>query len=531
MGALDLGTGEEEESPPMQGPLSMGGGQPDILSAIALFDRSNSGQNQQPPQQPGQQPPPSSLLDIFRSHVIGNMPPQGAVGQAQQNVMRQQGDPRQKWLQFAAGMMSPTRTGSFGESLGYGLHGLATGMQAEHQTNIALAQKQFDNAMKMEQFGLSGAHLDATLQAINARLNRPSPEAIKAASRADLSGKPRTSPEWQAVFDDEMKKGALLATLTPDLKAHVATLDPDNMTLAQMRKTIQDRQGVLDKRTDEASQMRTNPLFQYGVADPHVFDNLEGEALRSALPPAVLAPVESLLKGNTTVAEWKARNSSAGPLLASFAARIDPNFSTARNKMVNDYKSNKPGSTGNNLTAINTAIGHIGTFSELGEALKNGDFVMGNAVLNRVLTAFGKPAIPDFNLAKEAVATEMMRVFRQVGASDQEVNRWAESFKSSNSPETIQDVSRKAVELLRSRMNAVNEPWKREFHDDFPVLTDHSKEVLGKLEAAWGRTQAPAPGGSWLDRAAAHPKNAGVPRAKLIEEGKKLKKIPAEYNE
>jgi hypothetical protein len=63
------------------------------------------------------------------------------------------------------------------------------------------------------------------------------------------------------------------------------------------------------------------------------------------------------------------------------------------------------------------------------------------------------------------------------------------------------------------------------------VLTDHSKEVLGKLEAAWGRTQAPAPGGSWLDRAAAHPKNAGVSRAKLIEEGKKLKKIPAEYNE
>jgi hypothetical protein len=199
--------------------------------------------------------------------------------------------------------------------------------------------------------------------------------------------------------------------------------------------------------------------------------------------------------------------------------------------MVNDYKSNKPGSTGNNLTAINTAIGHIGTFSELGEALKNGNFVMGNAVLNKVLTAFGKPAAPDFNLAREAVATEMMRVFRQVGASDAEVNRWGESFKSSGSPEQIQDVSRKAVELLMSRMRAVNEPWKREFHDDFPVLTDHSKEVLGKLEAAWGRTQAPAPGGSWLDRAAAHPKNAGVPRAKLIEEGKRLQKIPADFNE
>src|SRR5260221_11976404 len=107
-------------------------------------------------------------------------------------------------------------------------------------------------------------------------------------------------------------------------------------------------------------------------------------------------------------------------MLAGFAARIDPNFSTARNKMVNDYKSNKPGSTGNNLTAINTAIGHIGTFSELGEALKNGNFVLGNAVLNRVLTAFVKPAIPDFNLAKEAGSTESMRVFRQGGARNQE---------------------------------------------------------------------------------------------------------------
>src|SRR5260221_11913294 len=102
MGALDLGTGDEEEALPMQGGLSMGGGQPDILTAIALFDRSNFGQNQQPPQQPGQQQQqPSSLLDSFRGRVMGIMPPQGAVEQARQNVQQQQGDPRQKWLQFA----------------------------------------------------------------------------------------------------------------------------------------------------------------------------------------------------------------------------------------------------------------------------------------------------------------------------------------------------------------------------------------------------------------------------------------------
>jgi hypothetical protein len=523
MAGLDLfGTGDDQEQDGVLGGLGVASKRPDLLTTIALLDRENFSQQPQPNN-------PSGLLDMFRGLYTGILPTaeqhKRAAAQWEQAASAAQ-DPKTKWLQFASGMLSPTKTGSFGESLGYGTRGLAQGIEQEHKVGTQLAQQRLANLYGTEHLGLQGAQLDATLQALSGRLM--SPEAKKSASRADLSGKPRGSPEWQAVFEGEMNKAKFFSNLTPDMKQHVASNgNPDEMTLPQMQALVKARQTKLDTQKDAEVGLKTNPLFQYGVTDPTIFDNLEGDDLKNAIAshPNLAAAVNGLVSGNITEAQLRAGRSSSGtvPYLTNLAMRLDPGYSTARNKLVNDYKSSKEGSTGAKMNAINTAIGHIGSLSTLGDALKNHDLQAGNKILNTILSQFGKAPVNNYELAQQAVGEELMRVFRQAGASEREASAWGARFSSANSPEKIQDAARTAVELLRSRMDPLNETWKREFHQDYPILTDKSKGIVAML----AKSAPQQTGNAWLDAAIAH--NPGMSKEDIIAEGKKRGKIPQDF--
>lgn len=496
----DLFDDDEDQGGSNLGDSSLGGlaalsqaQKPDLLTAIALLDNKNFGPSTQ------QANPTTNLLDTFRARYMGILPPQGALQEALQQVRQRQADPNLKWMQFAAGMLSPTKTGALGESLGYGLQGLAKGTADEQKIRQGLAQQNFGDILGMEKMGMEGARIDATLQALQQRMAMPSPEAKMAMSRADLSGHPRNTPEWNAAFQDEMKKMQFLKILNPDEKAHLATLaggDPTSLPLQKLVEATSAYRSKIERRADVAADLKTNPLHAYGVDNFDDFmkntASLSGDELMEALPPMLKADVKGLLGGNITMPSISGRsNANAANLLLGIAQRVDPDFSTARNKMMNEYKVPKSGNVAFNINAINTAIGHIGTLDTLGDALKNNDIQGANKVLNSVLSQFGKPQQNNYELAQQAVAEELMRVFRQVGASEREATAWGQKFSSANSPEKIHDAARNAVELLKSRVDALNEPWKREFHNDFPMLTDKSKGIVEGLETRAHKGLAP----------------------------------------
>src|SRR3974390_1899027 len=146
MAGLDLfgaGNGDDSEDlfPGNAGALGAISQQPDFAAAIALLSGHGGGMPTNQSQ---------SMIDAFRQRYTGILPKADELQKARQQWEQsayQAQDPRTKWLQFASGLLSPTHTGTFGESLGYGLKGLAEGQNRENQMAAQVAQQRFGNMM------------------------------------------------------------------------------------------------------------------------------------------------------------------------------------------------------------------------------------------------------------------------------------------------------------------------------------------------------------------------------------------------
>lgn len=143
-----------------------------------------------------------------------------------------------------------------------------------------------------------------------------------------------------------------------------------------------------------------------------------------------------------------------------------------------------------NVTALNTVIGHLGTLDEMAGALENKDLRLANTVINRIGYELGDPKVVNFNTAKEAVAEETMRVFRQVGASEAEARRWGTLINSSNSPAQLRGNISTLGELLDSRVQAIGRQYERATGPENPARVDEKNiEVLNRLREG-GTTQS-----------------------------------------
>jgi hypothetical protein len=135
----------------------------------------------------------------------------------------------------------------------------------------------------------------------------------------------------------------------------------------------------------------------------------------------------------------------------------------------------------------------MGTVSELADAQKNGNLQTANAVVNRMRTEFGKPEINNSEIAIQAMGNELMRVFRQVGASEHETKDWQAKFNAAKgSPEQLKGALKVGGELLKGRLEAMQDQWDRGMGNEqraanglpkieFPLLSEKSKAALSKL--------------------------------------------------
>lgn len=143
-------------------------------------------------------------------------------------------------------------------------------------------------------------------------------------------------------------------------------------------------------------------------------------------------------------------------------AQKDPNFDASRyGARAAARRTFASGPEARNVTALNTVIGHLGTLDEMAMSLNNKDVRLQNMVINRLRTELGDPRVQNFDTARQAVAEETMRVFRQVGASEAEARAWGERISSSGSPAQLRGVISTLGELLESRIQAVGQQYER----------------------------------------------------------------------
>lgn len=263
----------------------------------------------------------------------------------------------------------------------------------------------------------------------------------------------------------------------------------------------------LDKRTIvQVTQQVPTPVNSAG---------LTGEEFLKKLPADRQSLVKSVADGNTKLTSIGTRG-GLRDAVAKEVTQYDPGWTegkaVARSKLQSDFAS---GPTSRKISIINQAIGHIGVLDDLSAALQTDNVQVINSVVNKISNQLGKPEVNNQKLAAIAVGEELMRTFREAGASEREAAAWEAKFKDAQSPAQMKGAAQTAVKLLYSRINAENHRWNREFNVDtgYPqMFTPEAEDVLGKLGAK--------------DRRAADQKPADALPAGIPPESKLIGKAP-----
>jgi hypothetical protein len=246
-----------------------------------------------------------------------------------------------------------------------------------------------------------------------------------------------------------------------------------------------------------ATMMNVNTTAGTGKSYiPEEHADLHGEDYLAKLPPGVRSSVKAIAEGRASLNTLSIKGGEREAMLQR-VSQYDPTFDAsnagARAAVRKDFTSGK---AAGNVTAINTAIGHIGSLDELGDALKNRDTRVLNSVINRIATETGNADVNNFELARDAVAHELVRVFRSVGASQKEQEEFASRFKAANSPEQMKGAVKTSAELLQSRINALDDQWKRGMNlkTGYPDLLSPKSAKIMERVGSYGGKPAGAPG-------------------------------------
>lgn len=233
---------------------------------------------------------------------------------------------------------------------------------------------------------------------------------------------------------------------------------------------------------------------------PEEHSTLRGEDYLKTLPQGMQNTIKGIVEGRVPITSFSIRNNQRDAMLQR-AMQYDPTFEAgkapARMAVQKDFTS---GPAARNVTAINTAIRHMGTLDDLGRALDTGDIQAVNRAINFVRNQFGDERVNNFNTAKSAVGTELMRVFRQVGASLQETRDWEDKFNAAQSPTQMRGVIKTGVELLDGRIKALDEQWMRGMDSDkgYPnLITPTANDILGRIGGNPRRREGDSKGGTW----------------------------------
>lgn len=222
------------------------------------------------------------------------------------------------------------------------------------------------------------------------------------------------------------------------------------------------------------------------MAPPPGDTSKTGEEYLATLPPSLAGQVKALAEGRRAFPTGAALRSPPIQQLIAAATQYDPTLDAANAATrVATRKDFTSGKSAQNITALNTVLGHLGSLWKSAQDLHNRGFTPWNALANTAESTVGDPSLNNYNLARKAVADELERVFRQSGGNASEIQEWKSTLSSSSSPEQFRGAMSKAVELLNSRLEAMGAQYNQGMsRSDQPItlLKPHAQAVFTALQ-------------------------------------------------
>ena len=242
------------------------------------------------------------------------------------------------------------------------------------------------------------------------------------------------------------------------------------------------QQQSLDLRKDAADEKKKSSTVGM-VANPD--PNLTGEAALQNYSPEVQNRAKAILEGRAPYPTGYAMARDPVTKAALNAAlEVDPSYNASQHKIrESTRKSFTSGKDAQNVTSINTLVGHLNSLDEATKGLGNTWSQTYNKLGNWMSSETGNPKVTKFEMAAGAVESELASVFKGTGATDQEIKQWREKIKSSSSPEQLHTVVHEGVDLMASRLQALKGKYENGMgpYGDMQILNPKSRSILEKL--------------------------------------------------
>lgn len=227
-------------------------------------------------------------------------------------------------------------------------------------------------------------------------------------------------------------------------------------------------------------------------------NNLTGDEFLNTLPKPTADQVKALADGRLSFPGGFALKSPYWQQMISAVSQYDPNFDAinynSRSATRKDFTSGK---SAQNITALNTAMSHLGSLKKGYDALDNSDYPTYNKAANWLGSEFGNKEIQtnttNVSTDAEAVAHELAKVFRSTGMSEAEIREWRDKITTSAAPAQSDAVIQSALDLMNGRLHALGQQYGQGMgttKDPLELLSPEAQAAYKKLTAGRGAPQA-----------------------------------------
>lgn len=206
------------------------------------------------------------------------------------------------------------------------------------------------------------------------------------------------------------------------------------------------------------------------------------------IPDDLKTSVQELVNGDVLISDLVKSRGIQGTQqiqkLINYAQSVDPTYSVNtekqryafKQKWVNDAVQGSVGSR----TAINTALGHLADLSEASKQLPGGVLKKMNSVKNVLTKEFGDPAVTNFRINLDALASELARVYKGGVPEKSEIEGWRESLAASFSKSQLSGAFNTAAKLLSSKITGLRYTYKTAMGKEYDqsVIDPDKRQML-----------------------------------------------------
>jgi hypothetical protein len=170
--------------------------------------------------------------------------------------------------------------------------------------------------------------------------------------------------------------------------------------------------------------------------------------------------------------------------IMEWATQVNPEYDQANFAIRNPTrKAFTVGTQGQQINAINTALGHIHQLTTVSERLENGGFTPANEAWNSIRTVFGSDKVTNFDTLKDALSGEVASVLSKSGATVSGIAEAKEKIKAANSPTQLAGYVTTLIPVMGSKLAELNYQYHQAMgpNDPFSALSPESRQILSGL--------------------------------------------------